>query len=512
MNCPTCGKLVPDDATFCPSCGNDPRKPPISSLPTVSGLETIAPMREIRRDVLESGSRFANRYEVIRMIGQGGMGVVYLARDTSTGEDVVLKLVHPELVTGEEAVKRLMAEGLLARQMRHPNIVAVYDVAQYEGQPYFTMEYVQGGTMRTWMVNGMSSGREVPLDIAVNLTREILAGLGEAHRMGVVHRDLKPENVLFVGNPDSGNLDIKILDFGIAKAVGKKIGSHSGPVGTPPYMAPEQLTAAETVGPAADLYSLSVMLYELLMDTAPQARWEPVSTSRRDVPKAMDAFLEKGLAGRPKSRFQSVAEYSAGLSSALGGGTPVRPLIDDPQPSPAPVPQPPPAPVPPPTRKPWWQYQGLFAGTSRKTKIWVNVVAVLIIIGVIGALVDNGERPGLPLPPDVLPDSSTFPLQPQSPATPSVAGYWVDGYGNRFNASQNGAQFNATGFVPGIGQVSVRGTLTAQIGETITITIVTSNYTLPGTAQLYLDNVGMYHMKYQLADGSNGDFHINHSN
>jgi serine/threonine protein kinase len=191
---------------------------------------------------------------------------------------MVLKLIHPDLVTGDEAVKRLMAEGLMARQIRHPNIVAVYDVSQYNGQPYFTMEFVRGGTLRSWLVNGISDGREVSLETAAGLMKSMLAGLSEAHRMGVVHRDLKPENVLLCGDPDAGDYDLKILDFGIAKAIGAAPATRSGgPIGTPIYMAPEQMTSADAVGPQADIYSLSVMLYELLMDAPPQGRWDAVS-------------------------------------------------------------------------------------------------------------------------------------------------------------------------------------------------------------------------------------------
>ena len=191
MNCSNCGTSMPADAEFCPNCGQSVKakatKRPVGG--TSSGLGTIAPMRESRASVLEPGTRFAERYEVIRKLGEGGMGVVYVARDTNTGEEMVLKLIHPDLVTGEEAVKRLMAEGLMARQIRHPNIVAVYDVSQYNGQPYFTMEFVKGGTLRSWLVNGISAGREVSLQTAGGLMKSMLAGLSEAHRMGVVHRD-----------------------------------------------------------------------------------------------------------------------------------------------------------------------------------------------------------------------------------------------------------------------------------------------------------------------------------
>ncbi|CAG0951348.1 partial Serine/threonine-protein kinase PrkC, partial [Anaerolineae bacterium] len=321
MNCPSCKAPLPADAAFCPNCGAKPgaSTPNRPAGGTYSGLGTIAPMRESRATVLEPGTKFAERYEVVRKLGEGGMGIVYVARDTNTGEEMVLKLIHPDLVTGDEAVKRLMAEGLTARQIRHPNIVAVYDVSQWNGQPYFTMEFVRGGTLRSWLINGISAGREVPLPVATGLMKSMLAGLAEAHRMGVVHRDLKPENVLLSGDPDAGNFDLKILDFGIAKAIGGTPTVRSGgPVGTPIYMAPEQMTSADAVGPPADIFSLSVMLYELLMDAPPQARWEPVSKSRRDIPRAIDDLLEKGLSARPRSRYATAADFEAALDAASG--------------------------------------------------------------------------------------------------------------------------------------------------------------------------------------------------
>ena len=199
MNRAKCNAPVPADADFCPECGH--RKEAARSgrptgasrfmgaAPTFNGLETIAPIPDRPTSVLETGSLFADRYEIVRRIGAGAMGVVYLAKDAHTSEQLVLKLIHPDLVHGEEAVKRLIAEGLTARQIRSPKIVAVYDVAQHDGQPYFTMEYVGGGNLRTWMTNRWATGADIALATAVGLMKSMLAGIAEAHRMGIVHRD-----------------------------------------------------------------------------------------------------------------------------------------------------------------------------------------------------------------------------------------------------------------------------------------------------------------------------------
>ena len=504
MNCPSCNTPIPADAAFCPSCGKKPgaatpNRP--AARPTYSGLGTVAPMRESRATVLEPGTRFAERYEVIRKLGEGGMGIVYVARDTNTGEEMVLKLIHPDLVTGEEAVRRLMAEGLTARQIRHPNIVAVYDVSQWGGQPYFTMEYVKGGTMRSWLINDISNGREVQLATAAGLMRSMLAGLAEAHRMGVVHRDLKPENVLLCGDPDADNFELKILDFGIAKAIGTNpatrsggSGGSGGAIGTPIYMAPEQMTSADAVGPAADFYSLSVMLYEMLMEAPPQGRWEPVSKNRRDVPRAVDDVIEKGLSARPRSRYQSAAEYLAALDAAVGGARPGPIIVPDP----TPVPPPP----PPPDRKPWYQYQGLLAGSSRKTKMWVGGIALFVIIGIIGNMSENASGG--------IDDVQNEDVTPPPPPVFNAAGFWVDAYGNRFEVTHDGTNFTATGNVRGYGLVSLSGTLTLA-GARFTLR-TQAGAVLQGTGEVYRDGGGLPHMRYTLVDGSAGDFKINHYN
>ncbi len=325
----------------------------------MSGLATIGSFSQPSAATLEPGSVFAERYEVISKLGEGGMGVVYLTRDPGADVHVVVKLIHPRLLVGEAAVSRLLAEGRTARAIRHPNIVAVYDVAKWQDQPYFTMEYVPGRTLRSWLVENLADHRDAPLSVVVRLVRAILAGLAEAHRVGVVHRDLKPENVMLVGDPSEDSCTVKILDFGIARAFGTTLASQTGPAqgsGTPFYTAPEQLTSADAVRASADLYSLSVMLYEMLVQVVPQGgRWEPISHARPDVPIAFDALVDKGVSLRPRGRFQSVAEYSAALDEALAASsTPPRmPHPPAPEPVVPPLPRVPasgPAPVRPPAR------------------------------------------------------------------------------------------------------------------------------------------------------------------
>ena len=312
MKCPNpkCGAILDADAVFCGNCGERVAPSAQTQAPATEPGAQGTKMWEPQATgvVLEQGSVFAKRYDIERMIGAGGMGSVYLARDQNTLERVALKLLHRDLFKGPTAMARLAAEGVTARQIRHPNIVAVYDVAQDNGQPYMSMEYVAGGSLRSWLGNVIRARKDVPVATAAGIIKAILSGLAEAHRMQVIHRDLKPENVLLQGDPLAGDFRLKILDFGIAKVttVSAGTGSQSSTgraLGTPLYMAPEQHTAPDTVGPPADLYSVSVMLYELLMETPPQGNSEMPSLSRKDVPKALDEVIARGMSSGHATAF-----------------------------------------------------------------------------------------------------------------------------------------------------------------------------------------------------------------
>jgi serine/threonine protein kinase len=339
------------------------------------------------------------------------MGIVYLAKDRSAGVQIVLKLIHPDLVPGEQAVKRLLAEGLTAREIRHPNVVAVYDVTVADGQPYFTMEHVRGRTLRSWLTEQAAANRDVPFEAAVRIVRSMLLGLDEAHRKGVVHRDLKPENVLVTSDPSATDCTIKILDFGIAKAVGTPKTARSGgsASGTPHYMAPEQLTSMDAVRPSADLYALTVMLYEMLMGALPQARLEPIGAHRPDVPAGVDQLIAKGLSTRPRARYQTAAEYSTALDAVVGGrshdnpnrpGPLPTPVPNQPQPRPfVPQPAPPPQPVGLRTlnarvmnilRSPATEWPAIAAEPSSVAQIMKSYVAPLAAIPAFASLMGLG--------------------------------------------------------------------------------------------------------------------------
>jgi len=267
---------------------------------------------------LGPGESFAGRYEIQKELGAGGMGVVYLARDSITQEAVALKLIHPSLLDST-ARDRMIAEGVNTRRIRNPHVVAVYDVGEHDGQVFLSMEHIEGRPLRAWMAENMASGLDAPLADVLLITQEILSGLAAAHGEGVVHRDLKPENIMISGSPSDADFKLKVLDFGIARGLKTEAFTGSAAaIGTPLYMAPEQKTTPDQAGPPADIYSVGRMLYEMLMDVLPDGAWNPPSESRNDVPPALDAVIRKALQA-PKHRYQTVAEFSAAIDAAVQG-------------------------------------------------------------------------------------------------------------------------------------------------------------------------------------------------
>ncbi len=212
-------------------------------------------------DRLRSGETFAGRYTIESVVGRGGMGTVYKARDSELNEVVAIKTLRPELVKDEDARERFKDEIRLTRRITHRNVVRTHDFGEFDGLWYLTMEYVEGLTVRELLDARGTLGVEPALAIGAQLAESLVV----AHAMGVIHRDLKPQNLLV---DDAGVL--KVMDFGVAR-LAENTASHTQAgmiVGTPMYMSPEQLTG-ETVDARADLYSVGVVLYEVLTGVLP---------------------------------------------------------------------------------------------------------------------------------------------------------------------------------------------------------------------------------------------------
>ena len=277
------------------------------------------------------GSPFGN-YDLIAEIDRGGMGVVYKARQRSLNRTVALKMILGGKLASPADVQRFYAEAEAAANLHHPNIVAIHEVGEHEGQHYFSMEFVDGESLE----ERLAAGPLPPRDAAA-LLREIALAVDYAHRNGVIHRDLKPANILL----DSDGRP-RITDFGLARRTESPHLTATGMiVGTPAYMSPEQASANRNIGPQADVYSLGAVLYALLTGGPPfrgasdlelvlqLLENEPVSPRRlnRVVDRNLETICLKCLEKEPQHRYAAAKEMADDLGRYLDG----EPIVARPQ-------------------------------------------------------------------------------------------------------------------------------------------------------------------------------------
>lgn len=257
------------------------------------------------------------RYQLLERVGSGGMAAVYRAQDLVLGRIVAVKLLHPSLTGDAVFLENFKREAHAAANLSHPNIVTVHDIGQDGDRHYIVMEFVEGQTLKQ-LIRQVGEGRPLPIHRALDLAVQICAGLGYAHRAGLVHCDMKPQNVL-VARDDR----VKVTDFGIARAVTEVTGRASELVwGTPQYFAPEQATG-EAATPASDVYSVGVMLFEMLTGRLPftadsaaalalKHLHEPppaVSALNPAVPAALEEIVNKVLAKDPAARYRTAGQF-----------------------------------------------------------------------------------------------------------------------------------------------------------------------------------------------------------
>ena len=400
--CPQCGVVLDALTTTCGACGA-----------VITGAGTDEGRTERVRSKLQDA--IGDAFVLGGLLGRGGMGIVFRARETALDRDVALKVLAFDPILNPDAYARFEREAKLAARLDHPNIVPIFSVGQRNGVAFYTMRMVRGGSVEQMIVpgEGMEIGR------AIGILRDVAAALDYAHQNGVVHRDIKPANVL-VG--DSGHA--MVADFGIARAFGGDTGSTAtgtGVVGSPAYMSPEQWRG-EIVDGRADQYALAILAFELLTGRRPFAdasmqellrmhlAEEPpdIISFRDDLPSHTTDTIWRGMAKDPADRYPSSTAFVdalAGTVSATPNKTPVKPFTQKPS-SKTPLSRTVPMASPP--------------ADHAQRSMWPVAVLLLIVGGLAGAMiikrvVDNQKAPPVvavaPPPVAALSDSALLAAQ-----------------------------------------------------------------------------------------------------
>jgi serine/threonine protein kinase/tetratricopeptide (TPR) repeat protein len=309
VKCPKCHYENPDDTVFCGKCGGRLHSPE-----EVKVTETL----ETPKEELTTGSTFARRYQIIEELGKGGMGKVYRALDKELNEEIALKLIKPEIAQHKKSIERFKSEIRLARKVSHKNIGRVHELMEEKGVRFITMEYVPGEDLKSFI---RRSG-QLAVGTTIRIAKQVCEGLAEAHKMGIVHRDLKPNNIII---DKEGNA--RIMDFGIARSLMTKGITDKGVmIGTPEYMSPEQVEGKE-VDPRSDIYSLGIILYEMLTGQVPfegdtpftigvKHKSEPPRPPKElneQIPDELNRVILKCLEKDKADRYQSAEEVRSEL-------------------------------------------------------------------------------------------------------------------------------------------------------------------------------------------------------
>ncbi len=313
--CPKCGGPIPAEAPqgLCPKCLFQQ-----ASLPTEAGKGGSAKSAPPTHQELAAAFP---QFEILELIGQGGMGFVFKARQPKLERFVALKILPASLAADPAFAERFTREGRLLARLNHPNIVAIHDFGQANGFFYLLMEFVDGVNLR----QAMKAGRFTPAQ-ALAVVPKICEALQFAHDEGILHRDIKPENILL---DTKGR--VKIADFGIAKLLGEPaadaaLTASGALLGTPHYMAPEQLEKPGEVDQRADIYSLGVVFYEMLTGELPLGRFQPPS-ERVQVDVRLDEVVLHALEKEPSRRYQQVSQVKTAIETISGSpGGPAAPI------------------------------------------------------------------------------------------------------------------------------------------------------------------------------------------
>jgi tRNA A-37 threonylcarbamoyl transferase component Bud32 len=311
--CPQCGTACPAEHHYCPTCGF-----PVANVGRTDSDHFV-------------GQTLPGGYHVLDLVAVGGMGRVYRAEQAVLGRTVAVKVIHPHLLSDENSAARFLTEARAASQLNHPNSIAVFDFGRTDdGQPYLVMEFLRGKDL------ARVAYEEGPLPFAriIDVLRQVLAALGEAHELGIIHRDLKPENIVLEPQRRGGDF-VKVLDFGLAKLRADSNPSVTSPgivCGTPDYMAPEQ-GRGDPIDGRSDLYAVGVILFQMLTGRLPYEADSPTQVvmmhmtlpvpdphkiaPERRIPDVLVDILMRAMSKDARQRYQDAGEFSDALRGAL---------------------------------------------------------------------------------------------------------------------------------------------------------------------------------------------------
>jgi tetratricopeptide (TPR) repeat protein/predicted Ser/Thr protein kinase len=315
LRCPECQADNSDDSRFCKKCATPLPLPISEDLARAATLAYPSPSLE-----LIPGTTFADRYLVIEDLGKGGMGKVYKVLDREINEKVALKLIKPEIASDRQTIDRFQNEIKITRRITHKNVCRMYHLGREKDTFYITMEFIRGENLKKII----RMTKELSLEATLNIAQQVCHGLIEAHRLGIVHRDLKPQNIMI---DEDG--DVRIMDFGIASSIETKGATLPGMmIGTPEYMSPEQIDGSE-IDARSDIYSLGIIIYELLTGKTPfsgETPWSVAFKHKNDlphdprelnprIPESMSRVILKCLEKQKERRYQSAEELLADLAN-----------------------------------------------------------------------------------------------------------------------------------------------------------------------------------------------------
>jgi serine/threonine protein kinase len=331
MNCPHCQKALRDDSRFCTGCGQALDNPSNSTTQIHESKPEVISTR-VGDPLL--GHILDGKYQLISRLGAGGMGTVYRARRVHIGDDVAVKVLHTKYVAEHDAIERFRREARAAAQLRHPNVVVIYDYGEAPDAGvlgYIVMELVEGQSLGDILKR---EGRLKP-ERAIALMRQICAGVGAAHKRNIIHRDLKPDNIVVLPSDGNDEETVKVVDFGLAKLRDKLgLDAHSltqtGMImGTPYYMSPEQCRG-DDLDSRADVYSLGAILFEMLVGdrlfNAPSAAAvivkhlmdpAPLLPNIDQLPPALTTICSRALSKEATDRQADASELAREINAAL---------------------------------------------------------------------------------------------------------------------------------------------------------------------------------------------------